>query len=135
MIVVDTNVIAYLLISGENTQDAETLFEQDSTWLAPILWRSEFRNILILYSRHSYIDFQKALQIMAKAEQLMKGCEFEINSTQVLETSFKSTCSAYDSEFVALAKELGIKLITTDQKILKQFPNETSSIKSYIISQ
>jgi predicted nucleic acid-binding protein len=33
-----------------------------------------------------------------------------------------SDCSAYDCEFVALAVQLEIKLVTMDKKLLKSFP-------------
>lgn len=49
MIVVDSNVLAYLYLPGEYSTAAEALLEQDSDWAAPILWRSEFRNILAGY--------------------------------------------------------------------------------------
>jgi len=49
MIVVDTNIIAYLYISGEKSLQAEQLLSFDSLWNAPILWRSEFRNVLSQY--------------------------------------------------------------------------------------
>ena len=46
MIAVDTNVIADLYLESEFTARAEALLEIDSDWAAPLLWRSEFRNIL-----------------------------------------------------------------------------------------
>jgi predicted nucleic acid-binding protein len=46
MIVVDSNVLAYLYLLGERTADAEALPGQELEWAAPFPWRSEFRNIL-----------------------------------------------------------------------------------------
>jgi predicted nucleic acid-binding protein len=51
MIVVDTNVIAYLYLTGEYSDLSERLLEHDPDWMAPRLWRSEFRNVLALYLR------------------------------------------------------------------------------------
>ena len=55
MIVVDTNVIAYLFLKGEYNQNAEKLLKSDSDWSVPILWRSELRSILTLYLRKNLI--------------------------------------------------------------------------------
>ena len=52
MIVVDTNIVAYLYLPGEHTAAVERLLERDPEWAAPILWRSEFRNILALSLIH-----------------------------------------------------------------------------------
>ena len=51
MIVVDTNVIAYLFLPGEYTPLAERLLQKDPDWVAPVLWRSELRNVFALYVR------------------------------------------------------------------------------------
>lgn len=44
MIVVDTNTIAYLYLLTEHTADVEALLDKDPHWVAPLLWRSEYRN-------------------------------------------------------------------------------------------
>ena len=51
----------------------------------------------------------------------MGSGEFEINSTQVMSLVSKSQCSSYDCEFVGLADDLNIQLVTFDKKILSEF--------------
>jgi predicted nucleic acid-binding protein len=122
MIVVDSNVLAYLYLPGEYTAAAEALLEQDSDWAAPILWRSEFRNILAGYLRRKAITFEQANSLQLEAESLLEGAEFELESLAVLELVRDSDCSAYDCEFIALAMKLDTKLITMDKKLLRAFP-------------
>ena len=130
MIVVDTNVLAYLYLPGEYTTAAETLLEQDSDWAAPILWRSEFRNILAGYLRRKAITFEQANSLQREAESLLEGTEFEVESIAVLELVRDSDCSAYDCEFIALAMKLDTKLITMDKKLLRAFPRRAIALSA-----
>lgn len=122
MIVVDTNVLAYLYLPGEYTGRAEALLERDPDWVAPVLWRSEFRNILAGYMRRRTLSFEQARDVQAEAESLLSGSEYEVESQRVLELVRDSDCSAYDCEFAALAMKLGTTLVTMDAKLLKAFP-------------
>jgi predicted nucleic acid-binding protein len=122
MIVVDSNVVAYLYLPGDYTGEAEALLEHDADWAAPLLWRSEFRNILAGYMRRKTLTFEAARELQLEAESLLAGAEHEVDSRQVLELVRDSDCSAYDCEFVALAVTLGAKLVTMDAKLLKAFP-------------
>lgn len=128
MIVVDSNVLAYLYLPGEYTAAAEALLEQDPDWAAPILWRSEFRNILAGYMRRKAITFEQADSLQREAESLLEGAEFEVESSAVLELVRDSGCSAYDCEFIALAMKLGTKLATMDKKLLSAFPKRTVAL-------
>lgn len=125
MIVVDTNVLAYFWLPGERTRAAERLLKEDPDWNVPLLWRSEFRNVLAGCLRRGDLTFETALQIADGAEAQMRGREFSVPSAQVLARVDKSDCSAYDCEFVVLADELGVSLITSDDKLLKAFPEMT----------
>lgn len=128
MIVVDSNVLAYLYLPGEYTAAAETLLEQDSDWAAPILWRSEFRNILAGYMRRKAITIEQATSLQQEAESLLEGAEFEVESSAVLELVQDSDCSAYDCEFIALAMKLDTKLVTMDKKLLRAFPKRAIAL-------
>lgn len=123
MIVVDTNVVAYLYLPGDHTEKAEALLEQDADWVAPLLWRSEFRNVLAGYLRRGMLGFEAARDVQREAESLMTGAEYEVDSQLVLQLVRDSDCSAYDCEFVALAITLGVRLVTMDTRLLKAFPD------------
>jgi predicted nucleic acid-binding protein len=123
MIVVDTNIIGYLYLNSERSAQAERVLQKDSQWAAPLLWRSELRNVLALYLRKNLLDLETAQEIMDEAINLMMGQEYESASALVLQLAAGSSCSAYDCEFVALAQDLGIALVTVDKRVLAQFPD------------
>ena len=129
MVVVDTNVIAALYLPNENTAFAETLLLQDAEWAVPQLWRSELRNTLTKYLRAGLMSLEHINQIQLEAEDLMSRNEYQANSLAVLKLAHSSTCSAYDCEFVALARHLQVKLVTQDRQILLQFPQDTIALK------
>lgn len=130
MIVVDSNVVAYLYLPGECTALSEALFEHDPNWAAPVLWRSEFRNILAGYLRRKTLSFAQVCRLQSEAEDLLAGSEFDVESKAVLRLVRDSDCSAYDCEFIALAEKLDTKLATADKKLLKAFPKRTVNLNS-----
>jgi predicted nucleic acid-binding protein len=132
VIVVDTNVIAYLLLGGEKTHQARAVFQKDSAWVAPILWRSEFRNVLAYYLRQGKLVLADALQLMIEGELLFQGEEYQVDSGEVLSLVSSSRCSAYDCEFVALARHLNIPLVTSDGQLLAEFPETAVSLDAFI---
>ena len=128
MIVVDSNVLAYLYLPGDHTAAAESLLQRQPDWAAPVLWRSEFRNILAGYLRRGTLTFDQAYSLQGEAESLMAGTEYEVDSLGVLELVRDSDCSAYDCEFIALADKLDTSLVTLDRKLLKAFPTRAVSL-------
>ena len=122
MIVADTNLIAYFLMKGEETASAQDVFQKDPDWRAPSLWRSEFRNMLALYLKRGTISMEEASRLSEEAEHLMQDGR-PVETRRVLELALASGCTAYDCEFVALARDLGVPLVTSDSQILKAFPS------------
>ncbi len=122
MIVVDSNIVAYLYMGGGYGPAAEALLMKDGEWAAPILWRSEFRNALAGCLRRGDLDLEKARAMQSEAEDLMRGSEYDVDSRSVLGLVHESACSAYDCEYVALAIQLGTNLITMDRQVLQVFP-------------
>jgi predicted nucleic acid-binding protein len=132
VIVVDTNTIAYLFIPGERTPQAQAILRKDAEWVAPLLWRSEFRNILASYLRQNSLTLPQSLKLMQEAEALMRGGEYEVTSLHVLSLAAASGCSAYDCEFIALGQDLEVPVVTSDHKMLEAFPAHTKSMEQFI---
>lgn len=130
MIVVDTNILAYFLLPYEHGAAADALFKRDPNWAVPILWRSEFRNLLAGELRRKSLSFDEIVKVQSEAESLLAGQEHEVDSRRVLELARDSDCTAVDCEFVALALRLGVKLVTMDAKLLRAFPRHAVSLSA-----
>ena len=122
MIVVDTNVIAYFRLPGPLTEAAEQLLAVDSDWTAPRIWRSEFRNVLAGAVRRKALSLERVVTIARETERQLNGREYSVDTAHVLMLADVSGCSSYDCEFVALARDLGVPLVTNDRAVLKAFP-------------
>jgi len=131
VIVVDTNIIGYLFLSAERSTQAESALRRDSEWNAPLLWRSEMRNVLVNYMRKGRLSLEDSLEIMDAASELMRGGEFEVTNLDVLGFASRSKLSAYDCEFVVLAHDLDVPLVTVDKQILSEYPQTAISLMAF----
>jgi len=131
VIVADTNLIAHFSIHTEQSALAEAVCAEDPIWAAPLLWRSEYRGTLVKYVQHSGMGFNLALASLRLAEEAIAGREYSVDSRSVLELAIQSRCSAYDCEYVVLAQDLGVPLVTADKQILKAFPKTAVSLARF----
>ena len=69
------------------------------------------------------MTLEDALALQEEAEGVLQDREFEVSGGDVLRLVAQSPCSAYDWEFVALARSFGITLVTTDRKLVAAFPD------------
>lgn len=125
MIGVDTSVLVPLFIPQVGSEASERLLRADEQWVAPVLWRSEFANLLWKYVKHRGMPTATALAALAQARDLMLDQEYELGLDDVLLLAIDSGCTAYDCEYVALAKRLGLRLATRDKQLLLTFPELT----------
>lgn len=132
MIVADVNLLACLLLGGPDTELAQQVLERDPTWATPVLWRSEFRSILAAYMRQRDLELHDAWQAHELAEGLLGAHEYSLGGERVLQLVAASPCSAYDCEYVALAQELQVQLVTSDRQVLRHFPQVAVSPKNFI---
>ena len=132
LIVVDTNIICYRCMASPYAGDADAAWQRDPQWIAPLLWRSEFRNALAGPLRKGLLTIDAAIEITNLAESLLAGREFAVSSSAILRLVDLSGCSAYDCEFVALAEHQNVPLITVDRQILREFPKRAIPLKKFL---
>lgn len=131
MIVVDSNVVAYCWLNGPLTAIARRVFARDPEWHVPILWRSELNNTLAGYCLSGAIAWEQALRVLAATQRALEGREHLPSTADVLRVCEMSALSAYDAEFVALARQVGVPLVTEDRAILKAFPDIAVTMEGF----
>ena len=120
MIVVDTNVLSYLLIPGDRSEAMDRLLVKEPDWVAPRLWLDEFLNVLATYERRGTLSSQDVSSLLHDALELMHDRSYEVPPERVLAVARRTGCSAYDSQYLALAEDLGVKLYTCDRGVLEK---------------
>ena len=128
MIVVDVNVIVYLLTETPQRESARRLRERDSDWLVPPLWRHEMLNVLVTLTRKDVLDVSSALTVWRNALDLLVKREQQPDMEYVMTLAVDHGISAYDAQYVALAKSLGGLLVSEDRKLQRSFPKTVFSL-------
>lgn len=122
MIVADANILLYMVIEGERTEECRSLYKRDPEWVFPMLWKDEVSNVLVTYERHGLLTREESLRAFTQAMDIVDAREYSIPIDFILSVAEKTSCSGYDSQYIALAENLGLKLYTYDKKILKNCP-------------
>ena len=135
MIVVDNSVLVYFWLPGAFAEWAEAAKAQDGVWAAPVLWRAEFRNVLAGYLRKNLLTEAEANAAYLNVQKDLGAHEFTVPTERILKLVLASDCTAYDCEYVALAQDLKVPLVTTDKQILRVFPKTAMSLEKFARKQ
>ncbi len=127
MFVVDTNILAYLLIEGDRTRDAQALYALDPEWKSEAFLLIEFSNILATCERRKNLAHSQAESLLGTAESLLRGL-VALPHRVALEHARRFGVSAYDARFLAVAEQLSSPLVTEDARLRKAAPSLTRSI-------
>jgi predicted nucleic acid-binding protein len=120
MVVVDTNILACLLIKGDRTADAQALFTRDAEW------RSE-GVVLATYQRSGALNRSAAEAMLATAERVVSGL-VNLPHGRALKLAGDFGVSAYDARFLGAAQHLGSRLVTEDARLRAAAPTLTRSL-------
>jgi predicted nucleic acid-binding protein len=130
VIVADVSLIAGFALDTGQAELADAVCRADAVWAAPLLWRSEFRNVLGRCLQAG-LTMEAALLAWEAAEEIMGGREYRVSSAPVLELAWRSKCPAWDCEYVVLARDLDVPLVTADRRILRAFPKVAVSLEQF----
>jgi predicted nucleic acid-binding protein len=128
MFLVDTNVVAYLLIEGDHTQAAQQLRRRDPDWRSEAFLLVEFTNILASSVATKRMSLGLAEDFLGKAVALFDGKLRSMPPASVLAAAVRHGVSAYDARFLALAEAIGLPIVTEDKKLRDAAPNLTQSL-------
>lgn len=130
MIVVDTNVMVRLVVGGADGTDAAVLFERETEWAAPGILMSELRNVLIGFVRRGALTSEQAKAMSDDAAAVLGGRIASVSGHPVIDVALECGLSAYDAEFVTLARVLGVPLATLDNAVLRGAPDVAVSLRT-----
>jgi predicted nucleic acid-binding protein len=127
VVLVDTNIRAYLMIEGDRTAAAQKLFERDSDWCSEAFVMVEFSSVIATYVRTGALTQTQGTRLLTEAQAQIPTLNSVVN-TQALETAMQFGISAYDARFISLAKQVKLKLVTEDAKLRVAVPAWTMSL-------
>jgi predicted nucleic acid-binding protein len=128
VLIVDTNVVAYLLIEGDYTAAARSLHRRDDDWRSEAFIMVEFANVLTASIAARRMDLVLAQRFLAAATSLLQGRLTSIPHDSVLALAVQHGVTAYDARFLALAHQLDSRLVTEDAKLRAAAPKLTQSL-------
>ncbi len=131
MIVVDVNVVAYFFIKGEKTASARDLLRRDPDWRLPALWCHEYLNILATFAREGGATIADARMLWRRGVELLGTREQAVDMESALVLATENRISAYDAQYIALARQLQTVCVTEDQRLLKMFPALTRTMQTF----
>ena len=124
-VVVDTNVVAYLLLGTEGFVDeARACFITVSNPIAPAHWEAELTNVVWMAVRSGILPPEEGPVRLSLAKRLSVESVATATLCQgALLRSVASGIAVYDTLFVELAARTGCPLLTFDKAVIKAFPD------------
>jgi predicted nucleic acid-binding protein len=132
MIVVDSNIVAYLLIQGEKTLLARSLWNSDNNWCMPTLWLHEFLNVLATNERTGNLRLKTCQDLLGLALSLFEAKSRQVDMAYTLALAAECRLTAYDAQYIALAQSMNVLLISEDRKLQQAAPKSVRSMKSFL---
>ena len=123
MIVVDVNIVVYLLTDCPQRGRAIKLFEEDPDWRMPDSWRHKFLNVVVTLTHNQVVTVDNALELWRNGLGLFGSLDHTPDQELAIKIAVEHGISGYDAQYVAMAAELGTQLFTEDRRLRRRFPD------------
>ncbi len=132
--VFDTMVLAYALMNvPEFREDAHRAIERAREVVVPDLFHAELVNVVWQWIKARRLNLDAGLEILQRGEALpTRVVPTQVLWEHALALSVARNHSAYDTLFVALAIEIGSKVVSNDRPLLRHFPEHVISISQFL---
>ena len=123
--VVDTNVVAHLLLGTQRVVDEARLCMTTVTLpIAPAHWEAELANVIWMAVRSGVLPVAEGPLRLSLARRLgIESVPTATLSQGALLKSLTSGVAVYDTLFVELAQRTRCPMVTFDKAVLKAFPD------------
>jgi len=132
MIVADNTLLCHFFLQSDLRDIARQVREKDGEWIVPPLWKSEFANAIV----KAYWACPDPLELYYRAWDsacaVMEPCERPVDFHEAVRLGAENHISAYDGQYVHLARKFGVPLITEDSKLQRKFPAFAVSMEDFL---
>ena len=114
--VIDASVAVCWLLPDERHIVAEAAYERISrdSALAPVLWRYELRNMLIVNERRGRLDSAKTARALRLLRGLPVATDTDVDEDALMQLARQHQLTVYDAAYLELALRKGLAVATLD---------------------
>jgi predicted nucleic acid-binding protein len=133
MIIADASVVCFLFLEGELSGVIREIYEKDPDWMTPPILNHELLNIFAALGAvegdvHGMEDlWREARGVLASRQQIP-------DPLRSLRLAIELGVSGYQAQYVALAEQQRLPLLTLDQRLLELLPKKTYTPQEYLES-
>ncbi len=130
MIVPDATIVSAFLFPKDDFHPLATAIrDEDPDWHCPELVFSEVRSVGLKHHRKGdTLD-----SVIARCNLIAATVSvYRMHSFAVLQVAVEGDIWVYDAEYVALARQLNVPLLTTDGALVQRFPSVAITPEQYL---
>ena len=132
MIVIDANILIYALIECDNSRLIPQVREKDADWRTTGLCLHETLNVLATYQRRGVLTLEQCRELLGNASRFISVAQCDVDMEASLVAAAKYGITGYDAQYVALAQNFSVPLITEDRKLRQAVPGVGISMQEFI---